>query len=134
MALVGYSHFEQWLSTLLTILSYWLAIYSLVLLEEHYVFRGGSVRHSSHPFCPILSSHHTSSQFPGYTLEGYNDPSVLPRGWAASIATGVGIAGAVLGMTQTWYIGKLGALIGPPPCKLPPPPLLQEDYKLTESP
>ncbi|ORY81769.1 putative purine-cytosine permease [Leucosporidium creatinivorum] len=95
LSLVGYSHFEAWLETLLTVLSYWLAIYCVILLEEHYLFRGG--------------------RFSNYNLVGYNNPAVLPKGYAALLASGCGIAGAVLGMSQTWYVGKIGLLVGPPP-------------------
>ncbi|KAI5481469.1 hypothetical protein MNV49_004226 [Pseudohyphozyma bogoriensis] len=95
LAIVGADHFESWLDTLLVILSYWLAIYTIILIEEHYLFRGGS--------------------FAGYNLDGYDDHSVLPKGYAALLATGFGVMGAVLGMAQTWYVGVIGIKIGGPP-------------------
>ena len=42
LAIVGVDHFESWLDTLLVLLSYWLAIYSTILLEEHLIFRRGN--------------------------------------------------------------------------------------------
>lgn len=94
LALVGYSHFQSWLDTLLVILSYWLAIYTTILLEEHWIFRKG--------------------KWFNYAPQEYNNPRVLPLGLAAFVATGAGIAGAVLGMAQVWYVGVLGKKIGDP--------------------
>ncbi|KAI5474762.1 casein kinase II subunit alpha, partial [Pseudohyphozyma bogoriensis] len=53
--------------------------------------------------------------FSNYNLEGYNDNSTLPYGFAAIVAVCFGIMGTVLGMSQTWYVGKIAILIGPPP-------------------
>ncbi|GAA5965402.1 hypothetical protein JCM21900_004784 [Sporobolomyces salmonicolor] len=94
LALTGYHSFESWFDTLLVILSYWLAIYSVILMEEHFIFRKGS--------------------FKNYDLEDYNVYKHLPLGIAAGIATGFGIMGAVLGMAQTWYVGVIGKLVGDP--------------------
>lgn len=92
LAEAGYNSFETAFDTLLVILSYWLAIYSCILIEEHYIFRGGS--------------------FANYNLDRYNDRKNLPVGWAAALATGCGVAGAVLGMSQVWYVGVIGGMIG----------------------
>ncbi|KAG8989788.1 purine-cytosine permease [Tulasnella sp. JGI-2019a] len=94
LAIIGASHFEEALNTLLTVLSYWLAIYTIVLIEEHYIFRGGS--------------------FSNYDLDSYNKNDLLPRGYAALLSTGFGIMGAVLGMSQTWYVGVIAKKIGDP--------------------
>jgi NCS1 nucleoside transporter family len=94
LAEAGYSSFESAFDTLLVLLSYWLAIYSCILLEEHYIFRGGS--------------------FTNYDLDSYNTYSKLPMGIAAGVSLCCGIAGAVLGMAQTWYVGVIGRLIGDP--------------------
>ncbi|GAA6006280.1 hypothetical protein JCM11491_002094 [Sporobolomyces phaffii] len=92
LALTGYNSFESWFDTLLVLLSYWLAIYSTILAQEHFIFRRGD--------------------FKRYNLEDYNAISNLPLGIAAGLATGVGIAGAVLGMSQKWYIGVVGRTFG----------------------
>ncbi|GAA5991674.1 hypothetical protein JCM10908_001087 [Rhodotorula pacifica] len=94
LAEAGYNSFEHAFDTLLIILSYWLAVYSCILLQEHYIFRGGS--------------------FANYDLNRYNDDSNLPVGWAAALATGFGAAGAVLGLSQEWYVGIIGKKVGGP--------------------
>lgn len=72
----------------------WLAIYSCILLEEHYIFRKGS--------------------FEYYNLERYNKNDNLPVGWAAALATGCGVAGAVTSMSQSWYVGPIGRMLPGP--------------------
>ncbi|GAA5991671.1 hypothetical protein JCM10908_001086 [Rhodotorula pacifica] len=94
LAEAGYNSFESAFDTLLVILSYWLAIYSCILIEEHYIFRKGS--------------------FKNYNLERYNDNSNLPVGWAAAIATCCGAAGAIVSMSQTWWTGPIGKAVGGP--------------------
>jgi len=96
LAIPGANHFKSAFDTLLVILSYWLMIYSVVLVEEHYIFRRGSFQ-------------------TGYDLEGWNDRAKLPIGLAALGATAFGAVGVVLGMAQTWYVGVVGMKIGGPP-------------------
>lgn len=88
LSIVGAAHFESWLDTLLVLLSYWLAIFATVLVEEHFLFRGGD--------------------WLGYEPEDYNKPEHLPLGFAALFAAGCGVMGAVLGMATEWYVGVLG--------------------------
>ncbi|GAA5873523.1 hypothetical protein JCM8547_005611 [Rhodosporidiobolus lusitaniae] len=95
LAEAGYNSFESAFDTLLVILSYWLAIYSTILLEEHFIFRKGSFQR-------------------GYDLEAYNNYKLLPVGIAAALACGFGVAGAVVGMGQTWYVGPIAKMIGDP--------------------
>jgi purine-cytosine permease-like protein len=73
--------------------AYWLAIYEGVSLTEHFVFKKG---------------------FGGYAPEIYNQPSHLPPGIAAIAAFCFGIFGAVMGMSQVWFIGPIGKHIGGP--------------------
>jgi len=94
LAIVGAAHFEEWLDTLLVLLSYWLAIYSTILIEEHFIFRGG--------------------KWANYMPDEYNNIRLLPLGLAALFSLLVGIAGAVLGMATVWYVGVLGRKIGDP--------------------
>ncbi|KZS93398.1 hypothetical protein SISNIDRAFT_485652 [Sistotremastrum niveocremeum HHB9708] len=94
LAIVGATHFDAWLDTLLVLLSYWLVIYSIILLEEHFIFRKG--------------------RFDMYNVDDYGDPKRLPLGLAALGALCCGIAGAVLGMATLWYVGVLGRKIGDP--------------------
>ena len=88
LAIVGASHFESWLDTLLVLLSYWLAIFSTILLEEHFIFRRGRWDH--------------------YNPDDYDKPHHLPLGLAALVAACCGVVGAVLGMATQWYVGVLG--------------------------
>ncbi|KZT12599.1 uncharacterized protein LAESUDRAFT_7689 [Laetiporus sulphureus 93-53] len=94
LAIVGASHFESWLDTLLTILSYWLAIFSTILIEEHLIFRKG--------------------RWSNYEPDDYNNFRKLPLGIASFISLGCGVGGAVLGMAQTWYVGQISRHIGDP--------------------
>lgn len=102
-------------SNFLSILSYWTAFFIVVVAEEHFIFRrkGG-----------ILS---------GYDLEAYDDISRsvpgqimvsllrihvfltyrLPIGAAGIFAGCCGAAGAVVGMAEVWYVGPIGAKLGP---------------------
>ncbi|KAJ3733283.1 permease for cytosine/purines, uracil, thiamine, allantoin-domain-containing protein [Lentinula guzmanii] len=94
LAIVGASHFEEWLETLLNILAYWLAIFSTILIEEHLIFRHG--------------------KWSNYNPDDFSNWRKLPLGIASFIALTCGVAGAVLGMAQTWYIGVIGGMIGDP--------------------
>lgn len=66
----------------------------MILFVEHYVYRGGL------------------QGFQGYDLKAWNNPSKLPFGWAGGFAFASGIAGCVVGMSETWYVGSLARLIG----------------------
>lgn len=84
-------HFAEFFSNLLNVLAYWLAIYAVVLLEEHLIFRKG---------------------FVGYPVEDWNTYSKLPLGIAALVALGAGVAGMVIGMEQTYWTGPVAKKIG----------------------
>ena len=62
-------------------------------LTEHFVFKKG---------------------FGGYKVETYDQPSRLPPGIAAISAFCFGVFGAVMGMSQVWFIGPIGKHIGGP--------------------
>ncbi|KAH8834778.1 permease for cytosine/purines, uracil, thiamine, allantoin-domain-containing protein [Flagelloscypha sp. PMI_526] len=94
LAIVGASHFEEWLDTLLVILSYWLAIFITILVEEHLIFRGAN--------------------WANYEPNDYNNFRKLPLGVASFFALAFGVMGAVLGMAQLWYVGVIGGKIGLP--------------------
>jgi len=91
LGIVGVDHFESWLDTLLVLLSYWLAIYSTILIEEHLIFRRG--------------------KWENYEPDRIADWKSLPVGIAAFVALSAGVAGLVLGMAQPWYIGVLAKKI-----------------------
>lgn len=56
---------------------YWLVIYCVILLEEHFIFR--------------------KARWSRYNVDDYTDPKKLPTGLAAALALSLGIVGAVLG-------------------------------------
>ncbi|EIW87465.1 cytosine-purine permease [Coniophora puteana RWD-64-598 SS2] len=90
----GRQHFSAILSNFLSILSYWTAFFIVIVAEEHFIFRrrGGPLG--------------------GYNLDDYDTPSKLPLGIAGIVAGCFGVAGAVVGMAEVWYIGPLGAKAG----------------------
>ncbi|KAI9789441.1 MAG: hypothetical protein M1833_002414 [Piccolia ochrophora] len=93
IAIPGYEHFESVLENFMLMIGYWLAIYEGVAITEHVVFRGGTT---------------------GYVPEHYNQPGLLPPGFAAIVAFCFGVVGAVMGLAQVWYIGPVGKKIGLP--------------------
>jgi NCS1 nucleoside transporter family len=95
LAIVGAHSFSGSLSSFMNVLSYWLAIFAAVIFEEHYIFRKG--------------------KFSNYNVaETWNKKAGVPIGLAALASFGFGVMGAVLGMSQTWYIGVLGRSFGGP--------------------
>lgn len=91
VAIPGYAHFESVLENFMLVIAYWLAIYEGVSLPEHIIFRRG---------------------MSGYAPETYDQPGKLPPSFAALGAFCCGVAGAVVGMAQVWWIGPVGGLIG----------------------
>lgn len=91
ISIPGYSHFESVLENFMLLIGYWLAIYEGISLPEHIIYRRG---------------------FSGYNPGDYMDRSRLPVGFAAVLAFGFGIMGAVLGMAQVWFTGPIGKLCG----------------------
>lgn len=90
ISIPGYSRFEEVLENFMLLIGYWLAIYEGIALTEHFVFRRTS----------------------GYVVDDYATPNKLPPGYSALCAFLIGVAGAVLGMAQSWYVGPIGRLCG----------------------
>ncbi|KAI8066400.1 permease for cytosine/purines, uracil, thiamine, allantoin-domain-containing protein [Gongronella butleri] len=88
--IAGRESFSAILSNLLSILSYWVAFFAVIVAEEHFIFRRND----------------------GYNLDDYATPSKLPKGYAAIFAGCCGVAGAVVGMAQVYYTGPIAKLIG----------------------
>lgn len=94
LALVGRDQLLAFLQNFLSLLGYWNTSFFVILFIEHYVYRGGL------------------HGFQGYDLDAWNNPSKLPFGWAGGFAFAAGIAGCVVGMSETWYVGSLARMIG----------------------
>ncbi|KAJ6471194.1 cytosine-purine permease [Mycena vulgaris] len=91
---VGREHFAEILSNFLSILSYWTAFFIVIVAEEHFFFR------------------RPGGRLGGYNLNDWDTPSRLPLGIAGVLAGCFGVAGAVVGMAEVWYIGPLGVKAG----------------------
>ncbi|PSS29728.1 hypothetical protein PHLCEN_2v2876 [Hermanssonia centrifuga] len=90
----GREHFSEILSNFLSILSYWTAFFIVIVAEEHFIFR------------------RKNGPLGGYNLDDWDSPSRLPVGVAGIVAGCCGVAGAVVGMSEVWYTGPLGAKAG----------------------
>lgn len=60
-------------------------------ITEHFVFRKG---------------------FGGYDVDDHDKPHKLPHGFAAIFSFCCGAVGAILGMSQTWYVGVIAKHAG----------------------
>ena len=96
LALVGRDQLLTFLQNFLSLLGYWNTAFFVIIASEHYFFRGGL------------------HGYDGYDLDAWNDPSRMPIGFAGGFAFAAGIAGCVVGMSETWYVGVLAAKIGDP--------------------
>ncbi|KAL7414901.1 putative cytosine-purine permease [Mrakia frigida] len=93
IAIVGAKSFAVSLENFMAIIGQWLAIFCTVVLEEHFIFRKGN--------------------FKNYDAEWtWNDPKAVPMGFGALAAFCAGVIGAWSGMSQVWYIGPIGKLVG----------------------
>jgi len=94
VAFPGYSHFESVLENFMNVIGYWMSVYAAIGLTEHFYFRKG---------------------YSGYNPADYDNRDKLPHGIAAVFSFCVGIVGAVLGMSQTWYVGPIAKHCGEAP-------------------
>jgi NCS1 nucleoside transporter family len=94
IAIPGYSHFETVLDNFMNFIGYWLAIYEGIAFSDHFIFKRG------------LS---------GYAPETYDKPEKLAPGLAAVSAFCCGVAGMVVGMSQTWWVGPVALAAGEAP-------------------
>lgn len=87
----AYYHFETVMENFMNMIGYYLAIYEAMSLSEHFIYRKG---------------------FKGYNIDAWNDPSLLPIGFAGIFGFCCGAAGVAVGMCQVWWTGPIGAKIG----------------------
>ncbi|OLE03028.1 MAG: hypothetical protein AUG82_07455, partial [Ktedonobacter sp. 13_1_20CM_4_53_11] len=91
IALPAAANFAHTLTDFLLIIAYWLGPWSIILIEEHFVFRHGQ-----------------------YNVDDWNNPSRLPVGWAAIVSMAFGLVGVLLGAAQVYYVGPIAKLVNPP--------------------
>ncbi|KAJ7878186.1 hypothetical protein B0H13DRAFT_1892812 [Mycena leptocephala] len=101
IAIAGANSFSSSLEDFMNVLGYWLSIFVVVVLLEHFVFRKGDWAQYN-------------------AAETWNRQDKTPVGIAALVAFLFGALGTAMGMAQIWemtnsdvqYIGKIGALVG----------------------
>ncbi|KAL6816209.1 permease for cytosine/purines, uracil, thiamine, allantoin domain-containing protein [Trichoderma camerunense] len=92
LAVAGRQKLNIYLQDFLSLLGYWCTSYFVILMLEHTLFR--------------------KRDFANYDLDGWNDPSRLPIGIAASVAFLLGAVAWCMGMVESWFVGPIGGLIG----------------------
>jgi purine-cytosine permease-like protein len=88
LASAGREHLSAILSNFLALMGYWLMMMICIVAQEHVLFKRNT----------------------GYDWSRWEDQSYLPVGWAALASFVLGWVGAVLGMSQVWYVGPLAKL------------------------
>lgn len=91
IAIPAYIYFEQVIENFMNLIGYWLAIYTAIGISEHFFYKKG---------------------YANYDVAIYDEPKMLPVGFAALLAFSFGIAGVVVGMSQVWWTGPLAKMIG----------------------
>lgn len=91
IAIPAYYKFESFMQNFMDSIGYYLAIYTSISLSEHFIYRRG---------------------FKGYDVNAWDKWSQLPIGIAGCSALFVGAVGVALGMSQTYWTGEIGRLIG----------------------
>ena len=136
-ALIGRNHFSTILSNFLPMIGYWISMYFIILLEENEIFRRfylhmyikefppvdtalegnelvyGNSKEADKVFVNIheLKRRHRTVQHK-YNWDEWDNYKVLTHGYAASAAFMAGIAGVVVGMAQTYWVGPIAARFG----------------------
>ncbi|KAF6218281.1 hypothetical protein HO133_005627 [Letharia lupina] len=89
-AIAGRDHLFVIFQNFLALMGYWVVIFVSIVLEEHLIFRRNR----------------------GFDWAAWENKEYLPIGAAALTAFLVGWAGAIIGMSQVWYIGPVAKLVG----------------------
>lgn len=88
----AYYKFESAMENFMNLIGYYLAMYQAMCLSEHFIYKKGN--------------------FANYDYHNSSDKSKYPLGIAGTFGFCCGVAGAVVGMNQTWYKGPVAATIG----------------------
>lgn len=91
----AYYHFETVMDNFMNLIAYYIAIYEAMALSEHCIWKKCSFRN--------------------YDVEGWNNKSRYPVGYAGLFGFIMGVVGAVLGMNQAWYQGVISKHVGGDP-------------------
>ncbi|ODV94009.1 hypothetical protein PACTADRAFT_77485 [Pachysolen tannophilus NRRL Y-2460] len=110
-ALVGRNKFSTILGNFLPMLGYWVSIYFILLLEENTIFRRKRFRHLFIKEFENEKKYYENNEN-NYNFTIWNDSSRLTNGFAAGISFLIGVAGAILGMAQAYYIGPIAKNLG----------------------
>jgi purine-cytosine permease-like protein len=89
IALPASKNFAGTLEGFLLVIAYWLGPWSIILIEEHFIFRRGQ-----------------------YNVNDWNTRSKLPVGWAALVSLALGLVGVYLGAFQELFQGPLASSLG----------------------
>ncbi|KAI1415052.1 hypothetical protein F5Y13DRAFT_197048 [Hypoxylon sp. FL1857] len=89
-AIAGYRHLLTIFNNLLAIIGYWIAIYMVITVQEHIIFRRKR----------------------GWKWDQWDNKQYLPVGIAAFTAFCIGWVGVVLAMDQTYFTGPIAKLVG----------------------
>jgi len=91
IAIPAVSDFNATLTDFLLIIAYWLGPWTIILIEEHVIFRRGR-----------------------YNVDDWDKPAKLPVGWAAMVSMGFGLLGVYLGAAQVLFVGPIANQFNPP--------------------
>lgn len=89
LGLAGREHLFQIYQNFTSLMGYWIELMVGVFLIEQYWFRRGKGE---------------------FDWARWDDKAYLPIGWAALAAFLIGWVGAILGMSQAWYVGPLSSI------------------------
>ncbi|EGV59946.1 Purine-cytosine permease fcy21 [Yamadazyma tenuis] len=88
----AYYDFKDVVDNFMNMIGYYLAIYQAIALSEHFIYN--------------------KNNFGAYDYENHKDPKSHPLGLAGTFAFLAGVAGAVCGLNQVWYMGPIAKKIG----------------------
>lgn len=89
-AIAGRDHLFQIFQNFLALMGYWIVIWATIMLCEHLIFR----------------------RTKGFDWTKWEDQKYLPIGFAALASFLIGWAGAIIGMSQAWYVGPVAKRVG----------------------
>ncbi|KAK7424597.1 Vitamin B6 transporter [Neonectria magnoliae] len=85
LALAGREHLLVIFQNFVALMGYWVMLFICIVGMEHVFFRGRQ----------------------GFDWAAWEDKSYLPIGYAAAVSFALGWVGAILGMSQVWYVGPI---------------------------